>query len=419
MKRILTTISLAVSLTATTAHAQNAFYAPGDLVLFFQKPGNTNTIYANLGNAATVFRGAAAGPDGANKVEFLNLSATLTSAFGAGWASDPDIYAGLAGVYDDSSLGSTLKDGDPARTLYVSASRSAVGTVGSANSTARDMFNPGSNAMTDAASGIISQNNVLETSYSTQVAVSPTSISQIDDQNTFLSPGIQAAAMGGNLDGGIQQRGSATSFGTFGYAGSVEFALDLYRVLAKNTISGQVGGSLRVGSFEGTVTVGTNGKVSFLTPPTGYDTWVLGFPALDTDAKRMPSADPDNDGMSNLMEFVLTSDPGVSSQFNSSGQSYLPTVDTSGTSCVFTFRRKDISETNSTLHFQYGNSLTSWTDFTLAGSNGGSGTSSYTAGPASYTVQGNGSNADKIVVTVPKSAVIGDKLFGHLKVTRP
>lgn len=268
-RSILSICALAAGMTSA-AFAQNPAYAPGDLVLCFQKEGSNNTLYANLGNAAKLFRGAAAGPaDGVNKVNFLDINAQLATAFGAGWASDPTLYAGAAAVWGVSATNAiALQDGDPNRTLYITKPRTAVGTVGSSDSSGWDLSLAGNTAMSFASSGIQSQNNVLEVSYSTAVAVSDVAISQIDNQNPFLAPGIQGPAMSNSLEGGIQQVGNSTSFGTFGAAGQVEFALDLYRVLAINTAPGQVAGDVRMGSYEGTVTVSSSGKVSFIAKAT-------------------------------------------------------------------------------------------------------------------------------------------------------
>lgn len=254
-------------LAAFPANAANTFYAPGDLVLYFQKEGGTNTVYASLGNAANLYRGSAAGAaDGVNSINFLDLNTTLTSAFGAGWASDTSVYAGLAGVFSTNTTNTILTDLDPSRTLYISRSRDAVGTVGLANSTTWDLNAAGNTAMSAGATGITSQNNAFEDNYNVQATVSLTSVSKIDDQNPFLVPGQQGNAFAA-FDGGVQQKGTAASFGSFGDAGNVEFALDLYRILAKNTVPGQVGGDLRVGSYEGTITVGNTGLVSFIAVP--------------------------------------------------------------------------------------------------------------------------------------------------------
>lgn len=274
-KRLLLIAAAGLQLAGNQARAANTFYAPGDLVLFFQKQGSTNTVYANLGNAATLYRGAAAGTasDGSlTNINFLNLNSTLTSAFGGGWQSDPSIYAGLAGVFSTNSTNTTAApNGDPYRTLYISSPRASEGTLGESNSLGWDLVAAGNSNMTTAASGIQTQNNVLENSFASAVAIATTDISQIDDQNPLISAGIppviiQEPAMGGALNGGIQQQGSASSLGTFEGVGETEFALDLYRVLARTGVAGQVAGDLRVGSYEGTLAIGSNGSVSFIVP---------------------------------------------------------------------------------------------------------------------------------------------------------
>ncbi len=272
-------------LAALPAGAANTFYAPGDLVLYFQQEGGTNTVYANLGNTATAFRDATT-----SNVNFLNLNSTLTSAFGANWATESTIYAGLAGVWGTSTTNSTLTNGDPHRTLYVSSSRSSVGTVGVANSTGWDLVTAGNGAMNSGSTGMFSMNNTFETQYDAQATVSLTSISTIDDQNPFSSPGLQGNAFGA-FAGGVQQKGSLSIFGDFGGAvGETEFALDLYRILAKNNISGQVAGDLRIGSYEGTVTVGSTGQVSFLAIPEPSSTVLIGLTAGALVLRRRRSA---------------------------------------------------------------------------------------------------------------------------------
>ena len=286
LKRYAVLMASASLLAAFPASAANSFYAPGDLVLFFQQAGGSNTVYANLGNAATLYRGTTSGAGGSSsQINIVDLNSTLSSAFGAGWASDATIYAGLAGVLSTSTTSNALNNLDPARTLYLSSARNSVGTVGIADSTGWDLSLAGDTAMTSAATGIQQQNNVLEDSYTVGVTISLASISQIDNQNPLLSQGVPPVITQGNafadtLEGGVQQQGSAGVFGDFGgIVGNAEFALDLYRVLAKNNISGQVGGNLREGSFEGTVVVGSNGSVSFLTIPEPSSVALLGLGA--------------------------------------------------------------------------------------------------------------------------------------------
>ena len=301
---------IACALSPLTLHgADNPFYAPGDLVLAFQQEGGTDTVYANLGNAATLFRGTASGPGAANLINFKNINAELEQAFGADWESDVTIYAGLAAVWGTDPDDETLQDGDPHRTLYLSKSRAAVGTVGLAGSSTW-MVNTNT-GMTGASSNILNQNNVLEQSYSVGTVVSPTATSRIDEQNPFLAAGVQGVAFGA-FGGGVQQVGTAGSFGTFGAAGDVEFALDLYRIVAVNGIDGQVSGVVRQGSYEGTITVNGSGQVSFISQGAAssvYDTWIASFPSITAAADKLSTADPDGDSATNLEEFGFGGNP--------------------------------------------------------------------------------------------------------------
>lgn len=249
----------------SSAHAQNANFAPGDLVLFFQKPGNNNTLYVGLGNAATGFRGTASGPtDDRQALNLVNINTELTDAFGSGWATDPEIYAGLVAARSNST-GTQVVDGDPTRTLYVSSPRSPLGSPGAAGSNGWDLSL--SNPFTAGATQIAAFGNTFETNYTTRAAVSPVNVSTIDDQNPFLAPGLQDTAFKA-FAGGVQQAGAAGTLGNFAPAGQVEFALDLYRILPRTTGTNSdqiISGPDKTGSYEGTVVVSASGSVSFIT----------------------------------------------------------------------------------------------------------------------------------------------------------
>lgn len=261
------TLAIAASgMAAAPALAQNPGYTPGDLVLFFQNPGGTTgsdrTLYVSLGNTATLFRQGEAGTAGAvNLLNIVNIGDALISAFGANWASELTLYAGLSGVWG-TGLGTSLQNGDPSRTLYVSNARLGVGTVGQANSTPWSINND--TAMSNAANGMANQNNLFETKGTSGVYMSLTGESTIDNQNP-ISNGLQGNAFNDVFAGGVQQQGSGSSFGSFGPVNNVEFALDLYRILATTTASGQVGGPNRQGTYEGTVVIDQTGNVSFVT----------------------------------------------------------------------------------------------------------------------------------------------------------
>lgn len=230
--------------------------------MFFQQFGGSQTVYANLGSAIN-YRGSATGADVADILNIININTELNTAFGASWASDTSLFAGIAGVLSTSTSTSALDNGDPKRTLYVSASRGSVGTVGSADSTAYSIA--GNTQMTTIANGITAMNNVLETTYTTAAAVSPVATSTIDNQNPFLNSTTQNTAFGG-ISGGVQQIGSASTFGTFGSVSGAEFILDLYRIAPYTNIATQVGfgETARLGTYEGSFALDGAGNISFV-----------------------------------------------------------------------------------------------------------------------------------------------------------
>ena len=121
----------------------------------------------------------------------------------------------------------------------------------------------------DAATKIFSMNNTFEVNYDAVQVVSPAGVSTIDDQNILTTVNgntFQGTAFN-NFAGGVSQQGTAGNHGTFGSAGTAEFNLDLYRMLARATggspIANQVDGPLRSGSYEGTFTINSGGSVSF------------------------------------------------------------------------------------------------------------------------------------------------------------
>jgi len=337
---LLTAILFGTAFSAAGLNAQNTFFNAGDLILYFQKPGDDDTIYVGLGSAATLYRGAEAGPTADRQaLNIVNINAALTTAYGAGWASDTEIYAGLAACRS-TSTGVSVIDGDQTRTLYASRARNGVGTVGQRNSTAWDLTNEANN--TGAATSIANNlANDFEANHLTQVAIAPVAASKIDDTNPFSSPGLQGTAFGAFV-GGVQQRGGSASFGTFGPAGSVEFALDLNRITSRpdSETTGEVAGVRFIGSYEGTIVVGKDGDVSFITqgPASApYTTWIDSFnPPLTNPADRLETADPDGDGATNLEEFGFGGNPASGSD---SGNGQALTVDADGNS------QKDITLT--------------------------------------------------------------------------
>lgn len=164
------------------------------------------------------------------------------------------------------------------------------------------------------------------------------------------------------------------------------------------------------GSNTWTTTVGTKnytfdeftGTVSMIdtAPPTdAYATWIDGFTPnalLPDAASKLPTADPDNDGITNLMEFVLgNGNPVVSSQ------AILPTQATVGPNVVLSYKRNDASESPATTQVgQWSTNLSTWNDVTPV------------------LVNENGAAADDMTVTVATSNELAGKLFLRLKAVK-
>jgi fibronectin-binding autotransporter adhesin len=123
-------------------------------------------------------------------------------------------------------------------------------------------------------------------------------------------------------------------------------------------------------------------------------------------ADALPDADPDKDGIANLIEFVLGGEPNPANP-NASSSALLPTITVDATHMVFTFRRTDASAPLNPFA-EYGIALNGWTE-AEAGVNG-------------VTISEDndfyGGATDRVTVRIPRTlALPGSKLFARLKVT--
>lgn len=142
-----------------------------------------------------------------------------------------------------------------------------------------------------------------------------------------------------------------------------------------------------------TVTTGSSGSA--------YGTWAGTFGAGFNATNNGATQDPDNDGIANALEFVLGGNPLTSST------SILPTESLDATNFYFTFNRADASEAEITLKFQYGSTLTGWTDVVIGAASAGQ-----------VTVTENGTAPDTVLVTIPRTSAVGGVLFGRLNAVK-
>lgn len=133
----------------------------------------------------------------------------------------------------------------------------------------------------------------------------------------------------------------------------------------------------------------------------GYSSWLAGFPAIsDGD----PDADPDQDGLTNLLEYILNGDP------TSGNDSVLPTVDLEPSNYVLTFIRRTESKADTTQTFEYSADLGAWTSISIPATSG----ESVTVVPDTPS-----SGLETITVTLPRTLAEDGKLFGRLRAVRP
>lgn len=145
-----------------------------------------------------------------------------------------------------------------------------------------------------------------------------------------------------------------------------------------------------------TINYAYNGNQIALVSTNGFGAWISGFPSL---SDHGPTADPDQDGIPNLLEYILGGNP------NASDLAILPTLDASGANFVFTFTRRVESVTDTIQFFEYGSDLANWNpiDITTPGAQG------VTLGIPSGGLQ-------TVTIAIPKAAVPeGGKLFGRLR----
>ena len=247
----------------------NPFYTAGDLVMFFQNPngttGSDQQVFASIGNTALVFRDGYVA--GTNLINIININSQLTDAFGSDWANTTTLYGGAGGVWGNAgNLSNALQNGDPNRTDYTTQRRSTVGTPGQQNSTGYAIGADG--IMTSIANSMISQNLILENGAQTAAAVIPAA--NPPAPSIALNNPVGGNGWNNNIPGAVvMQAGQAGNYGSFDSVNDVEFMWDLFRIQAKNSISGQYGqgNPIRQGEFLGTLVLDSAGDVSFITVP--------------------------------------------------------------------------------------------------------------------------------------------------------
>jgi autotransporter-associated beta strand protein len=152
------------------------------------------------------------------------------------------------------------------------------------------------------------------------------------------------------------------------------------------------------GTYSG-VTITGSGTLTVLNGPPAdpFANWMsTNYPAI-VSPDNQPGADPDNDGIANLVEYLLQ---GGNPSVNTTNS--LPSVNTSGANFVFTYFRR-AAATGTTQTFEYSTDLDGWTSVAIPGGSG-------------VTVSDQGGGIDKVEISVAKDT--NSSLFGRLKVVK-
>jgi hypothetical protein len=116
-----------------------------------------------------------------------------------------------------------------------------------------------------------------------------------------------------------------------------------------------------------------------------------------TEEDALFDSDPDNDGLTNGLEWVLGGDPTFSSLL------VAPSLSIDTTIASLTFTRLDLSECSAALKVQWSSDLNTWTDVPVTSMSSGD-----------VTITESGTSTDTVVVSVPRSNASSGKLFLRL-----
>ncbi len=217
--------------------------------------------------------------------------------------------------------------------------------------------------------------------------------SSLSPATVGVSVTFTATVTGGTPTGNVTFYDGATALGTSALNGSFQTTLSSSSLTAgTHSITAQYAGNANYAASTSTVL----SQVIVLPP---FDAWASD-PAngLTAGVNDGPLADPDGDGICNLLEFALGGSP------MTFGQAVLPTLTPSGNNLLFEYNRSDLSLSPVTTQVvEYGSDLAGWTTVAIP-------TTSFDI----VTIT-PGTPSDHVAVTIPIS---GSKTFVRLKVTK-
>ena len=328
---------IAASLTAHAGTPTTTTYNTDDLFIGFSQNGNNSDYLVDIGQAST-YREATS----TITLSLGNIAADLTAVFGSGWATDGTVSWGIAGTTHLSTVGS-----DPAHTIYASRK----GATATPWKDAASLSTPDSRITS------------MATAYNGKTYTSNSQVGLI--QNSISTQ--QNNAWASYQPGGANATGTSAgvSFSYFNPTILASSTNGITDTTAKLAVFRLVSGDTNDGVAIGTFSINSSGTVTF-TPAaaaSAFAAWTTAHSLSGTSA--LPTADPDNDGLSNMVEFVLGSDPTKSTTSN------LPTAVVSGSNLTFSFPHNANSTAEYNVAVETSTDLVTWTTQSAGTESGG------------------------------------------------
>jgi electron transfer flavoprotein alpha/beta subunit len=139
-----------------------------------------------------------------------------------------------------------------------------------------------------------------------------------------------------------------------------------------------------------------------------FDTWATTTNGL-SGGDAAATADPDNDGLDNAVEFVIGGQPNPANP-NANSSALAPTISTDANNLIFTYRRTDLALTQPGIGIaaEYGSDLVGWTPATQG-----------VNGVTIVVTNDIEAGVDQVQVSIPKALATGAKMFARLNVVIP
>jgi hypothetical protein len=275
-----------VALFASPAMAAISLEAGSLAIAFYQTnaagtANQSNTFVFDLGQSSLFRENTLTGGVSVSTVNGSlasdNIGAQLVNAFGVNWANDTTnpvrwMVVGLVGSADSTT------NGDPARTTYLSRSRSSLadGATGPGTTIASITSGNRGTLSTQIGAFFTGTNNATQTTGDNVdgVQVATTAVNSIED---FMPPTTTGLYFGQGID--IRQ---TLGSGLITDSSNAEGALDIYRVLHSTSGADLTAGlssgnaATGAGQFIGTLTIDGTGKLAIGAVPEPSSALLLG-----------------------------------------------------------------------------------------------------------------------------------------------